>query len=235
MLPLWLLVATKLSMILPLVLQVETRFLETLEAVPLEVGEETIPRVRYETPVEMRFDGMTLPDNVGIVGRFRSLRILSLRGTDVEHWHLERWTKWNQLRELEFLDLSSTEITAFDLQLLTRLPSLKAVCLADVKLSSDDVSRFKKQYKLENGRELQVGYSPRGKGFAIEGQSGLLCCQADQHQLEVFQAEAATEAEMKPYEELIEHTDVKIPMVPIPGGVYRMGSADEEQGRSSDE
>ena len=40
---------------------------------------------------------------------------------------------------------------------------------------------------------------------------------------------------MKPYLQPIEDTDVKIEMVPIPGGTFRMGSPGGEEGRSDDE
>ena len=46
---------------------------------------------------------------------------------------------------------------------------------------------------------------------------------------------AKTEAEMKPYAELIEHTDVTIEMVPIKGGKFLLGSPDGEKGRRADE
>jgi formylglycine-generating enzyme required for sulfatase activity len=48
-------------------------------------------------------------------------------------------------------------------------------------------------------------------------------------------AEAKTQAEMKPYAELIEHTDTAIEMVPIPGGEFLMGSPDTEADRGDDE
>jgi formylglycine-generating enzyme required for sulfatase activity len=53
--------------------------------------------------------------------------------------------------------------------------------------------------------------------------------------LEVPNAEAATQADMKPYAEAIEHTDVTIEMVPIPGGKFMMGSPDTEEYRGEDE
>jgi formylglycine-generating enzyme required for sulfatase activity len=53
--------------------------------------------------------------------------------------------------------------------------------------------------------------------------------------LVVPNALAKTQEEMKPYAEPIEHTDVKLEMVPIPGGRFRMGSPDSEQGRGEDE
>jgi formylglycine-generating enzyme required for sulfatase activity len=46
---------------------------------------------------------------------------------------------------------------------------------------------------------------------------------------------AKTEAEMKPYTDLVEHTDAKIEMVPIRGGKFVMGSPDGEKGRKADE
>ncbi len=48
--------------------------------------------------------------------------------------------------------------------------------------------------------------------------------------LEVPDANASSEKEMKPYKELIEQTEAKIDMVPIPGGKFRMGSPDSESG-----
>jgi formylglycine-generating enzyme required for sulfatase activity len=49
------------------------------------------------------------------------------------------------------------------------------------------------------------------------------------------ESEAKTEAEMKPYTELIEHTDARIDMLPIKGGRFLMGSPDDEKGRYPDE
>jgi formylglycine-generating enzyme required for sulfatase activity len=48
------------------------------------------------------------------------------------------------------------------------------------------------------------------------------------------ESEAKTEAEMKPYAEVIEHTDARIPMLPIKGGRFLMGSP-SEKGRYPDE
>ena len=53
--------------------------------------------------------------------------------------------------------------------------------------------------------------------------------------LAIADAEASTEAEMKPYEELLEHTDLKISMVPIRGGRFVMGSPEDEPDRGDDE
>ena len=46
---------------------------------------------------------------------------------------------------------------------------------------------------------------------------------------------ASAEAEMKPYAEVIEYTRATIPMAPIPGGNFKMGSPAEEAGRRDDE
>jgi len=48
-------------------------------------------------------------------------------------------------------------------------------------------------------------------------------------------AEAADEAGMKPYTEVIPGTDIQFEMVPIRGGKFRMGSPDGEEGRNDDE
>lgn len=46
---------------------------------------------------------------------------------------------------------------------------------------------------------------------------------------------AKAKAEMQPYEVAIPGTAVRFTMLPIPGGVYRMGSPDDEAGRRGDE
>jgi formylglycine-generating enzyme required for sulfatase activity len=51
----------------------------------------------------------------------------------------------------------------------------------------------------------------------------------------VKDSEAKTEAEMKPYTELLEHTDGTIAMVPIRGGTFQMGSPEGEKGHRPDE
>jgi hypothetical protein len=53
--------------------------------------------------------------------------------------------------------------------------------------------------------------------------------------LPVTEAEAGSPAEMKKYVELIEHTDARFEMTPIPGGRFAMGSPESEPGRKSDE
>lgn len=53
--------------------------------------------------------------------------------------------------------------------------------------------------------------------------------------LKVAKAEASSADEMKPYAELIEHTSIKIDMMPIRGGVFTIGSPDGEKNRQDDE
>ncbi|EMI19223.1 Formylglycine-generating sulfatase enzyme [Rhodopirellula maiorica SM1] len=58
---------------------------------------------------------------------------------------------------------------------------------------------------------------------------------ADDAVLDVPNAVAATEAEMKPYAEPIEHTELAIEMVPIQGGTFTMGTPESEADRNEDE
>jgi len=58
---------------------------------------------------------------------------------------------------------------------------------------------------------------------------------ADDKVLENADAVAATESEMKKYTEIIEHTNAKFEMVPIPGGEFTMGSPESEEDRVEDE
>ena len=53
--------------------------------------------------------------------------------------------------------------------------------------------------------------------------------------LEIPNAVAKTADEMKPYAEKIEHTELEIQMVPIPGGEFLMGSPESEDDRGDDE
>jgi len=53
--------------------------------------------------------------------------------------------------------------------------------------------------------------------------------------LKIKDAEAKIESEMKPYVELVEHSSGKIPMVPIRGGTFEMGSPETEEYRNDDE
>lgn len=54
-------------------------------------------------------------------------------------------------------------------------------------------------------------------------------------ELAIANAVASTEKEMKPYSEPLEHTDVVIDLVPIPGGQFSMGSPADEAGRNDNE
>ena len=53
--------------------------------------------------------------------------------------------------------------------------------------------------------------------------------------LEVENANASSADEMKAYDELLEHTTVKLRMLPIPGGTFQMGSPKDEEDRKDDE
>jgi formylglycine-generating enzyme required for sulfatase activity len=53
--------------------------------------------------------------------------------------------------------------------------------------------------------------------------------------LPVADSSAASQSEMKAYRELIEHTDAKLDMLPIPGGKFLMGSPESEADRKGDE
>lgn len=53
--------------------------------------------------------------------------------------------------------------------------------------------------------------------------------------LAVVDSEAFAESEMKPYDEVLEHADVKFRMLPILGGTFLMGSPEDEAGRRDDE
>lgn len=57
----------------------------------------------------------------------------------------------------------------------------------------------------------------------------------DYEPLQVPSAEAKLQEEMKQYDEVIEHTDVKIRMAPIPAGKFSMGSPENEADRNEDE
>jgi hypothetical protein len=64
--------------------------------------------------------------------------------------------------------------------------------------------------------------------FACAALAGMLAATpawaADRPKLSVPDAEAKDAKDMKPYAELIEHTEVKIEMVPIPGGKFLIRS-----------
>ncbi|WP_372720183.1 formylglycine-generating enzyme family protein [Novipirellula sp.] len=62
-----------------------------------------------------------------------------------------------------------------------------------------------------------------------------LSATADNVVLDVPDAVAKAEAEMKPYAEPIEHTELAIEMVPIKGGTFTMGTPESEADRNEDE
>jgi formylglycine-generating enzyme required for sulfatase activity len=70
---------------------------------------------------------------------------------------------------------------------------------------------------------------------AVLGGFSSLAVAAEPAIIDVPEAIAKTAKEMKAYAEPIEHTDVKIDLVPIPGGKYLMGSPAKEKGREEDE
>jgi formylglycine-generating enzyme required for sulfatase activity len=53
--------------------------------------------------------------------------------------------------------------------------------------------------------------------------------------LDVPNAEAKTASDMKPYQELLEHTEESFELLPIPGGKFTLGSPASEVGRKDDE
>ena len=53
--------------------------------------------------------------------------------------------------------------------------------------------------------------------------------------LKIDNSEAKIEGEMKPYKEMLEHTEVEFEMLPIPGGSFLMGSPENEDDREDDE
>ncbi len=53
--------------------------------------------------------------------------------------------------------------------------------------------------------------------------------------LEIEDAKATTESEMKAYSEIIEQADVTFELLPIPGGEFAMGSPEDEEYREDDE
>ena len=53
--------------------------------------------------------------------------------------------------------------------------------------------------------------------------------------VEVKDSQATSQADMKPYAEIIEQTEATIDMLPIPGGKFMMGSPESEPNRKADE
>ncbi len=72
--------------------------------------------------------------------------------------------------------------------------------------------------------------------FSLIGfDSASVLAQAEVPALEIADAQAESEADMKPYVEVVEQADAEFKMVPIPGGTFMMGSSEDEQGRREDE
>jgi len=78
-------------------------------------------------------------------------------------------------------------------------------------------------------------YSLQFAVFFLFGISMTVGADVERDPLPVADSSAASPAEMKPYRELIEHTEAKLDMVPIPGGRFLMGSPEDEANRKSDE
>ncbi|RMF43177.1 MAG: formylglycine-generating enzyme family protein [Planctomycetota bacterium] len=81
--------------------------------------------------------------------------------------------------------------------------------------------------RLVLGVILGVGAGLAGPPATSRGQ--------DVPPVDVPDAVATTEAEMKPYTEVIEQTTATFDLVPIPGGRFLMGSPEDEPGREEDE
>src|SRR5262249_33678078 len=98
--------------------------------------------------------------------------------------------------------------------------TLRAVLLAWLVVFAVAVAYVVAAYRGANGAEPS---SPTVKTT----EKGLV--------LDVPNASAKTEKEMKPYTEVISGTKATFDMVPIPGGKFRMGSPSTEKGRQADE
>lgn len=78
---------------------------------------------------------------------------------------------------------------------------------------------------------LSAGSLPAAQPTATAGNAGL----AGKPVLENPDSVASSASEMKAYKEKLEHTEVAIDLLPIPGGTFRMGSPASEPGRGADE
>ena len=52
--------------------------------------------------------------------------------------------------------------------------------------------------------------------------------------VEIADAQAASEADMKPYVEVVEQADAEVKMLPIPGGAFMMGRSEDGEGGRED-
>ena len=85
-------------------------------------------------------------------------------------------------------------------------------------------------------KTILLGTLPALTILSLMISSGFTEEQKDQPpRLELSDAEAASEAEMKAYSEVIEQTEIEIDLVPISGGQFLMGSPDSEAQRQPDE
>ncbi len=87
-----------------------------------------------------------------------------------------------------------------------------------------------KLWRIVGACALALGMTWLFRGIADDAVSN-----REERVLPVAEAIASAEPEMKPYAEPIEHTDLKVEMVPIPGGTFLMGSPESEADRNDDE
>ena len=220
------------SMLLPFLMQIGVDFVDRVEKLPLTTDQIETERVKYEHPVELRLDGLELNRRDWVaMTTLRRLRALSLRDTNFSDAEMVMLT---HLKELRYLDLSSTLVTGGTLHRLYGLSKLQAVCMADTAVDSQAIVKLKSHFKSTYDRQLMVGSSWRGHPYARDEVSGL-CCQPNQRELLVPDSIAKTADQMKPYSEVIEHTDVTMRMLPIPGGSFMMGSPATEDHRDAAE
>lgn len=69
----------------------------------------------------------------------------------------------------------------------------------------------------------------------ITSEASLFAAEPERFPIAISESEATSQEQMKPYKELIEHTEAKIDMLPIPGGSFLMGSPEGEPNRREDE
>lgn len=65
--------------------------------------------------------------------------------------------------------------------------------------------------------------------------SASVCAQEKVPPVEIADAQATSEADMKAYVEVVEQADAEFKMLPIPSGPFLMGSSEDEVGRREDE
>ena len=170
-------------------------------------------------------------DDLALLAEVKHLRGLSFRNTNFQ----DADVKFLQnVPELRYLDLSFTDVTDNAVDELAKLQQLRTICLVNVKITPKGVERIRAGIKKQKRSRLLVGYSQRNSTEDSD-ESSVLCCRSFGTAFDVEDSVAKTEVEMKPYDELIEHTDVKFRMAPIPGGSFQMGSPTSELDRKDDE